>query len=136
MIIIHKTSREIYISRTNLPGNQFLGHAKHSQSPQRTLRQPERATIQTTLTLRLARVNIAVQEDCTESHPGGTETSGELGVLQASDEGENNCLRHVFEVIGVGALGAVELLGFGLWVRERLVIAQVIDWIGRSQRYA
>jgi hypothetical protein len=37
-----------------------------------------------------------------------------LGVLQARDEGEEHCLGGVLEEVGVGALGAVELFGFGL----------------------
>jgi hypothetical protein len=37
-----------------------------------------------------------------------------LGVLQARDEGEEHSLGRILEEVGVGALGAVELLGLSL----------------------
>jgi hypothetical protein len=37
-----------------------------------------------------------------------------VGVFQTREEGEEHCLRHILEVVSVGSLRAVELLGLGL----------------------
>lgn len=100
--------------RIGLVRDQIPSNTKHSQTPQSTLRQPEETTEHTTLTLRFARVHIAVHEKRASDNPEGTNAGREFGILQASDQGEEHRLRGILEEIGVGALGAVELLGLGL----------------------
>lgn len=78
------------------------------------MHKPEEPADHAALTLRLARVYIAIKEQSAEENPESSQASSPLRVLKTGDQGEEHCLRGVLKEVGVGALGAVELLGFGL----------------------
>lgn len=92
---------------------QVLRNSKR-HGPESTLQQPENAAQIASLALGLTRKDISIQEEHPASQPAGSNSSGQLGVFQSSDQGEEHSLRGILEEVGVGALGAVELFSLGL----------------------
>lgn len=60
-----------------------------------------------------------MQEQNTENGPRGAQPSSQLGVFHTCDQDREHGLRRILEEVGVGALGAVELVGLGLYSNEK-----------------
>ena len=110
---IQQTRQDTCLKRNQVPSN-----AKHAQSPQGTLHQPEKAPDQTPLALWLARVHVAIQEQRPASEPRSAQAGCQLRVLQSRDQGEKHGLRGILQEVAVGALRTVELLRFGLGLNQ------------------
>lgn len=112
-LAVHQCPKQADIPNTLVIG-QVLRDPQ-SQRPESPLRQPKEAAHHAALALRLARIHVSVQEQRSEHEPPRRDAGGQLGVFQAGGQGKEHGLGRVLEEVGVGALGAVELLSAGLY---------------------
>ena len=109
----------LYLVSENRPHHR-QPNPKQTDCPQRALRQPERRAQEPTRAARLGRIHIPVKEQHAEHHPRDTQQRRDGRILESGDEDRHGGLRHVLEEVCVRALGAVELLGLGLYTQSRV----------------
>lgn len=111
--------------------SQHLQSRGTAQRPETGLQQPEACAIHPALPILLAR-NVSVRIDDSAQQPSEPETSRRLRVFQACKEHVEDCLGHIFQEVGVGSLGAVELVGVAAFLD--LLRCCVCIWICNLRR--
>ena len=96
-------------------GNQLPRNSKRRQSPKSPLHKQVEPTINPSATPWLAGVHVSVEEQGTAQNPQASQSSRQLRVLQSSRQDEEHSLARVLKEVGVSALCAVKLFGFGLY---------------------